>query len=664
MKNNFEEYLAKDNNVTIKEHNDGLLNILYKLKNIHDIDDETYDKLKIICKYHDIGKCIDEFQNNITSTRRSIRHEYLSASLDFLDEKSRLAILLHHKNLEFFKKYLNNEKYREFLEEMNDKLEENFINIEDFMKNIFKIRKQKILKDKELIELLGMLKICDYTASANIKDIDTGICFRDIYNFDSYKSIQKKVLELTEKHDILIKASTGCGKTETSLFYSDTVQNADRSKRIFYILPFTSSINFLYRRLKSENISVGVLHSKVRALLSKEDDIEYKEEELQLFKKNTKQVTICTIFQIIKSSFHCKNYEMLLCQFKNSIFIVDEIHCFEEKELALLLNTLKYLKKEYGIRICVMTASLSSCYEDLIVKELGISKKIISEREDYLTRHKLIYKNKTMIDEYDSICKDIELGKKVLICVNSVQSSQDIYRMLKSKYNNKKIGLIHARFNDRDRAKKEAEGLDECDILIGTQAIEVSLDIDYDKGYMEIAPFDSLIQRFGRVNRKGKKGIADIVIVEECNKSVYQEDIIDKTRKVILEIIEQDCSIVKEYKIDYYLNKIYTNINEAEYNKYSEVVNSLVDKLKVGYYDNKLSESIIDYNTKTVLSSCLLKEYRKLIEDRKFIQAGELLVNCFVGYNDDIYYDEELKVNIINCHYDSEIGLDKKIYKA
>jgi CRISPR-associated endonuclease/helicase Cas3 len=41
--------------------------------------------------------------------------------------------------------------------------------------------------------------------------------------------------------------------------------------------------------------------------------------------------------------------------------------------------------------------------------------------------------------------------------------------------------------------------------LIGTQAIEVSLDIDYDVIFSDPAPLDALIQRFGRVNRKRLK---------------------------------------------------------------------------------------------------------------------------------------------------------------
>jgi len=42
-------------------------------------------------------------------------------------------------------------------------------------------------------------------------------------------------------------------------------------------------------------------------------------------------------------------------------------------------------------------------------------------------------------------------------------------------------------------------------LLSCTQAIEVSLDIDYEIIYTEPAPIDALLQRFGRVNRKRER---------------------------------------------------------------------------------------------------------------------------------------------------------------
>ena len=73
--------------------------------------------------------------------------------------------------------------------------------------------------------------------------------------------------------------------------------------------------------------------------------------------------------------------------------------------------------------------------------------------------------------------------------------------------------LLHGRFNMRDRSEKEqiirnATG-SKSDarrpiVLVATQAVEVSLDIDLDTIYTEPAPLEALVQRFGRINRRGE----------------------------------------------------------------------------------------------------------------------------------------------------------------
>ena len=74
--------------------------------------------------------------------------------------------------------------------------------------------------------------------------------------------------------------------------------------------------------------------------------------------------------------------------------------------------------------------------------------------------------------------------------------------------------------------------LDDADLLVGTQAVEVSLDIDFDCLFSEPAPIDALIQRFGRINRKGRKGICDVCICKEGGENdpfIYSRDKVERT---------------------------------------------------------------------------------------------------------------------------------------
>ncbi|WP_283692981.1 CRISPR-associated helicase Cas3' [Clostridium perfringens] len=646
-------YKAKLDGTTIYQHSLNLVDILSQLNDIHEIDDiNTLNKCAML---HDIGKCVKEFQDNIESTHRKVRHELLSASYLNLSFKERLIILLHHKKIDYWKSVIGNECYVEELEEIKSELNCDFENINNFLKSLYRRNIEQSLKDKELILMLGYLKLADHISSAGIKKIDEGLYCKDIYKFSSFKSVQEQVLELKNKEDIIVIAPTGSGKTETSMLWADKMQNKNRSKRIFYLLPYTASINALYKRFKKEEISVGVLHSKVRSLLIREDDILDEKEELELFKKNIKQVTIATIFQIVRASFGAKNWEMQLAQFKNSIFIVDEIHCFKIRELAFLLETLRWLKREFNISICIMSASIPKCLQDLIKERLEINNIIRATNKDFKLRHRIHYEDNDVFQKIDYIKEELNKNKKVLICVNRVDASQKIYSDLKSFFkDNKKIKLIHGKFNARDRSIIEND-IDNCDVLIGTQAIEVSLDIDYDILFTEIAPLDSLLQRFGRVNRKGNKGISNIYILKESDRTFYDEDIINNTYEQIIKIIEDDKGLIFEEKVNSYLNEVYKNIDMEEYNRYRGDIEFFIRNLKVGSINKDVTEEIINNNKNnnnnniSMLPISLLNKYLKLKEEMKFVEMNELFVNANRQFAE---YNEENNIYITHCKYD------------
>ncbi|MEG1410506.1 MAG: CRISPR-associated helicase Cas3' [Terrisporobacter sp.] len=645
-----DKYKAKSDNTSIKQHNDELLKIKEQIKDIYSISDSMSESLDKCIEYHDIGKVVDSYQNSIESLYRTIRHEILSASAKVLTDNEKLAIITHHKEIKELIKYVENEYYEDEVNEMSEKLGIEVEDIRGFIKKLNRIL-NSITKDLDNILLKGYLQYCDHLASAGVDNIEKGFNSISSFKFDNYNSIQRQVLNIKDKEDILLIAPTGLGKTSTSLFWSNLYQNKDKSKRIYYLLPYTASINSLYKDISKKGISTSMLHSRVEYFLDKLQ-IENTKEMKNLFRKSVKQLNISTIYQIIKAIFSCKRYEMILAQLKDSIFIVDEIHCFDVDQLALLLTTLKFLKNKLNISICIMSASIPTSMQHFIQEELNISKVIKASSDDYKVRHKVNRINKELLLDIDKIKNDLDNNKQILICVNSVDLSQKLYQEL-SEYNPK---LLHGRFNTRDREKSEKD-IGDCKLLIGTQAIEVSLDISYDVMYTEIAPFDSLQQRFGRINRRGEKGISDIFIYNKTSK-VYDEQIIINTDEAIKEIIEIDKSIVLEEKTQYYLDKVYVNFDIDKYNDISERVEKVISSLRVATFNKNATDDMCSFGTISVLPHCLLNEYIELIENKKYLQANSLFVNVYkykMRYidkisicNDDVY--------IINCKYD-ERGL-------
>jgi len=72
-------------------------------------------------------------------------------------------------------------------------------------------------------------------------------------------------------------------------------------------------------------------------------------------------------------------------------------------------------------------------------------------------------------------------------------------------------------------------------ILVSTQVVEVSLDIDFEQGFTEPAPIDAIVQCLGRINRYTKRSPTKVRIFSKQSHSynIYDADLTDKSLKVL-----------------------------------------------------------------------------------------------------------------------------------
>jgi len=539
--------LAKSDGLSLEEHIQDLLDVSETfqiafpvLKELFE-DNEFWDYLKISILFHDIGKTTKGFQDLMTEGKKyRFRHEVLSAIIaqNYTDNELVInAVLSHHKNFvklkELLNEYDNNEKYKQdrwiskefetldfvwieqFLSKYDIVIKE--LQLHDLNKTVkkwtSKRAKKKIseLEKFQNIFLSASLSICDHNASAGIKNIPIieQKNFEFLYN-KPYKPHHHQTVSWNTKGNALLIAPTGQGKTESSLGWLQT-QLSIRQGRAFYILPFTASINAMTKRVSSEDKGfadkslVGLLHGKAKFFIDEyyeKKDGQSLKDLIDINKKIIKPFKVVTPFQILKWAFGVKGFEKGFTELAGSYLIFDEIHIYDRELFRRILFFIEWLIDKLEVKVFIMTATMPSFMQKHIKTTLKIEEEIRPNQElmDTIQRHKIKLFNSRIEEQKNFIQEKIDEDKTVLVVCNTVAKAQELYKSIECLDKT----LLHSGFNGRDRTDKEksVQSQNRPQLLVGTQAIEVSLDIDYDLIVTEPAPLDALLQRFGRVYRE------------------------------------------------------------------------------------------------------------------------------------------------------------------
>ena len=107
----------------------------------------------------------------------------------------------------------------------------------------------------------------------------------------------------------------------------------------------------------------------------------------------------------------------------------------------------------------------------------------------------------------EAILQAHDAGSQTLVIVNRVDRAQAVFRLLRKARPDKEDLLIHARFRAAERTTQTQRLHNEAStdrIVVATQAIEAGVDISSKLLVTELAPWSSLVQRFGRCNRYGE----------------------------------------------------------------------------------------------------------------------------------------------------------------
>lgn len=263
----------------------------------------------------------------------------------------------------------------------------------------------------------------------------------------------------------ILTAPTGSGKTEAALLWASNQTAESPAPRLFYVLPFQASMNAMHRRLeRTFPHAVGLqhgrsLHALYRQLLDTEPTPNQAERiarrEHNLAQLHVHPVRVLSPYQILKACYRLRGYEAVLADLHDGLFILDEIHAYEPKRLALILKMLEHLRHHYRARFFVMTATLPSLVRQALEETLAPEGTITASSNLYVAyqRHTLhLLDGDLLNDGLASILKAIENGDSVLVCCNTVRRAQTIWRQLASAtQGDVTVDLLHSGFNARDR---------------------------------------------------------------------------------------------------------------------------------------------------------------------------------------------------------------------
>ncbi|MBN2009047.1 CRISPR-associated helicase Cas3' [candidate division KSB1 bacterium] len=470
----------------------------------------------------------------------------------------------------------------------------------------------------------------DYTRkSINRKTVDNfliSINVKNKINNDREEVKQKildslKSIDLSEPSIMTLTAPTGIGKTLASLNFALYLKDKIRREQgiepfIIYSLPFINiieqTVSVFERVLEPEHVKV-VKHHQYADVFNSENEIPIEKLIMQL---ETWQgdLVVTTFVQLLHTIIGNRN--SLLKKFHrlaNSIIILDEVQNIDVKYWPLIGGVLFYLTKFLKSHIIMMTATQPLIFETaqhhLLQNEHINIIPLLTDYERYfkkLDRTKLVpLLDQTLqdVDDFIDVFDQYWMpSKSCIIVVNTIARSQNIFNKLQGQYPETDVFYLSTNIIPKCRKIliyqiKKMLKQNKPIILVATQCVEAGVDLDFDMGFRDLGPLDSIIQVAGRINRNGLKTRHSPLYVfefESDSTQIYGAILPNRCKRALLEI---ERSNIEE---EIYLTLIhrYFNLITAQDGKSMQASIEIFDamkKLRFTKLKNETEKSVSDF---------------------------------------------------------------------
>lgn len=264
-------------------------------------------------------------------------------------------------------------------------------------------------------------------------------------------------------------------------------------------------------------------------------------------------VGVGTLDQALLSILPVRHQSLRLLGLANKVLLIDEVHAYDAYMQTLLARLLKLHAAQGGSAILlsatlpqVMKQKLTAAFAEglaLSAPELGcpayplatqfpvakgVTEQPLATRNE-LCRHIEV---RRLADEEQALVligQYAAQGNTVCWIRNTVDEAKAAYYRLCQLEDNTRVQLFHSRFAMVDRQKIEQKVLTtfgkfsdaqqrQGQILIATQVVEQSLDLDFDVMISDLAPVDLLLQRAGRLHRHRRQANGNIQPAEQADQ--------------------------------------------------------------------------------------------------------------------------------------------------
>jgi len=390
-------------------------------------------------------------------------------------------------------------------------------------------------------------------ASPSLPEVYENLC-HNLYDGQT-RRLLTRALELVETTIsngenllLFLEAPTGYGKSILSLtLYTAICQGRyDIASRIIHVLPMRSIGTDMKERMiknvaalsnslpvKTHDIGLQQMHSPGSPML------------LKKFVITTLDTFISSFYKIPASEitklkrYGTSHFEIPRAAIYTSIVVFDELHLYigsrpldsgRSKAFTAVMACIKSLLSA-GVPVIVSTATLPKVIKEIMVSELKLSglSQIIKEitptdsDRDFLKR-KITVETITE-DIIEKICSEARQGR-TLVILNTVRKAVETYEALKQRLD--RVVLLHSRLiecakSERLKLLSGSEPL----VLVATQVVEAGVDVSFRTLITEAAPPDSILQRAGRVARKGGEGWVYVFPLSKEASEIYNEKIVN-----------------------------------------------------------------------------------------------------------------------------------------